>query len=668
MNHKKLNHKKTHRNCLAALLALAMISAPHASADGTAFGEPEGATRTDGNLVAGLAFNASTDGTAQVNRVGYWDQGGDGLDRDHVVGLFQRDPTNPNYNWKLLAKATVTSASPLEGGYRWADLGTTILLSNTTADGDYGRYAVLAETGSDPWGNRSDGVKPSFDPAIVASIATFSSFWYEAQAAIEDVGTVYGFMGNENVFAGPNIGYKASLDNRPASTTILVRSGGANPSDLDAPATFTATVSGSTPTGSVRFYDGGTTLLDTVGLNSSFEASLTASTLAVGVHNITAQYVGDSGNYPSTSDAVPHTVTGPLTLFGTPSGTTRTDYFAGAGIQFNANASGTAQINQVGFWDQGGDGLAEAHTVGIFQRDPETPNFRWKLLAKATVPAGSAAPLQGGYRWVSLGTIITLPDTLPAGADADYGQYAILADGGTDPMGGAAGDDTVPLVDGGAIAESIAHHPSSYWFLESDNEAIENMAAGDSAAFNGHDFVWFGPNARFAPDTGTITAYDTWIAGTSGYFPGVTDSLVVGPNADPDKDGKPNFLEFALNSKPNDGGSDGAVFVKLATVNSVPNVLTLTAAVRSTVGTFAADGNNQKATDTADSLTYIIEAASDLTAWGVPVVTELTGADATAIQTGLPLPDSGWVYKTFRTDGAAPDDPADFIRVKITSP
>jgi hypothetical protein len=52
-----MNHKKTQRNCLAALLGLAMISEPQVSADGIAFGKPEGATRTDGDLVAGLALN-----------------------------------------------------------------------------------------------------------------------------------------------------------------------------------------------------------------------------------------------------------------------------------------------------------------------------------------------------------------------------------------------------------------------------------------------------------------------------------------------------------------------------------------------------------------------------------------------------------------------------------
>ena len=42
-----------------------------------------------------------------------------------------------------------------------------------------------------------------------------------------------------------------------------------------------------------------------------------------------------------------------------------------------------------------------------------------------------------------------------------------------------------------------------------------------------------------------------------GYFPSVTDALIVGRNADPDKDGHPNFLEFALNASPGSSSSSG---------------------------------------------------------------------------------------------------------------
>lgn len=140
------------------------------------------------------------------------------------------------------------------------------------------------------------------------------------------------------------------------------------------------------------------------------------------------------------------------------------------------------------------------------------------------------------------------------------------------------------------------------------------------------------------------------------------------PGDDPDKDGKPNIVEFALDSNPALGSARGKVFVKTATVGGTPGVLTLTAAVRSGAS-FAADGNNRKAVVAADGLTYVVEAANTLLDWGTPVVGEVTDpGDLAAIQAGLPAADGGWVYKTFATDGSAPSDPAEFIRVKVTSP
>jgi autotransporter-associated beta strand protein len=161
---------------------------------------------------------------------------------------------------------------------------------------------------------------------------------------------------------------------------------------------------------------------------------------------------------------------------------------------------------------------------------------------------------------------------------------------------------------------------------------------------------------------GPKTPYENWIAGFS--VGSLTD-----PTDDPDRDGKPNFLEFALNSSPADGGSQGKVFTKLATVSGTPNVLTLTIASRSGAA-FAAAANNQQAVVAADSLTYLIEASNTLADWGAPLVEEVTGADATAIQATLtpPAPDAGWIYHTFRTDGDAASDASNFIRVKVTSP
>ena len=86
----------------------------------------------------------------------------------------------------------------------------------------------------------------------------------------------------------------------PSTTTV---SSSANPLEIGVSVTLTATVtptSGTgTPTGTVTFTDTSTsTTLGTETLSSG-QATLTTSSLAVGTHNITAQYSGDSNFLPS---------------------------------------------------------------------------------------------------------------------------------------------------------------------------------------------------------------------------------------------------------------------------------------------------------------------------------------------------------------------------------
>ncbi len=86
----------------------------------------------------------------------------------------------------------------------------------------------------------------------------------------------------------------------PLSSVALSLSSGSTPSNLGSTLTFTASVTGTAPTGNVAFYDG-TTLLGNSTLNSSFQASFTSSTLAIGSHTITAKYAGNATHAASTS-------------------------------------------------------------------------------------------------------------------------------------------------------------------------------------------------------------------------------------------------------------------------------------------------------------------------------------------------------------------------------
>lgn len=86
-----------------------------------------------------------------------------------------------------------------------------------------------------------------------------------------------------------------------------------NPSSYGSSVTFTATVTPSTggagtPTGSVTFKEGASTLA-TVPLDGSGQAALITSTLTVGTHTITAEFVGTGGYLDSQGTSANHDVT-----------------------------------------------------------------------------------------------------------------------------------------------------------------------------------------------------------------------------------------------------------------------------------------------------------------------------------------------------------------------
>ncbi len=99
-----------------------------------------------------------------------------------------------------------------------------------------------------------------------------------------------------------------------ATTTTLVSS--ANPAASGASVTFTATVTGNAPTGSVNFMDGTGSISNcavvalAAGSGNSRTAACTTTTLSVGTHSIAARYSGNATNATSTSTTISETITG----------------------------------------------------------------------------------------------------------------------------------------------------------------------------------------------------------------------------------------------------------------------------------------------------------------------------------------------------------------------
>ena len=92
----------------------------------------------------------------------------------------------------------------------------------------------------------------------------------------------------------------------PTRTSLLSST---NPAALGSNITFTANVAGNAgqPSGTIRFYDG-TTLLGSADTNATGTAVFQTSALALGSHNIAANFTGDAQNSPSTSSILAQVV------------------------------------------------------------------------------------------------------------------------------------------------------------------------------------------------------------------------------------------------------------------------------------------------------------------------------------------------------------------------
>jgi hypothetical protein len=92
----------------------------------------------------------------------------------------------------------------------------------------------------------------------------------------------------------------------PTVTPTIVLTSSANPAIYGQPVTLTATVTPSTATGSITFYDGVNVLGDS-GVQGG-QATFTTSMLGSGVHSLKGYYSGDPADTASTSAQLPQTV------------------------------------------------------------------------------------------------------------------------------------------------------------------------------------------------------------------------------------------------------------------------------------------------------------------------------------------------------------------------
>jgi parallel beta-helix repeat protein len=204
-----------------------------------------------------------------------------------------------------------------------------------------------------PAGGLPTGTVTFFDGTATLGTATYSGMSAQLTTSALAIGThsvTAKYSGDAN--------YAGSTSSALTQTVTLIQTGttvssSKNPSTFGQSVIFTASVqisSGSSPTGTVTFFDGATALGTSTLSGSS--AQLSTSALAIGSHTITAKYSGDSNFAGSTSPVLTETVN-PIPTATTVSSSNNPSTL-GQGVTFTANVqigSGSSPTGTVMFLD-----------------------------------------------------------------------------------------------------------------------------------------------------------------------------------------------------------------------------------------------------------------------------------------------------------------------------
>ena len=177
--------------------------------------------------------------------------------------------------------------------------------------------------------------------------------------------TTYGVTITVGAASPTSLSVTVSMVAGSPTTTTLTSS--ANPSALGANVTFTASVTGVSPTGTVNFTDGGNTItgcgaIALSGSGNTRTAQCSSSALTAGTHSIAAAYGGGAGNSPSSSTALSQVVN--KTTSTTAIVSSKNPSTFGASVSFTATVAGIAPTGSVNFKD-GGSSIAGCSAVAL---------------------------------------------------------------------------------------------------------------------------------------------------------------------------------------------------------------------------------------------------------------------------------------------------------------
>lgn len=172
--------------------------------------------RNDFTGVVGFRFS-STNATTEINYLGFVDQGGDGLNAPHTVGLYLWNGSN--YALQRSVTVGAGTAAPLHNGYRWVDV-PTITLSNLGVT-FWMVTASVASGDGDAWGD-SFGA-PLAPPFLPSNAGSLDPAIGELNFAPGDAGyydAVNTSVTSPNVYFGPGAGFYSFYNAGNIATAI----------------------------------------------------------------------------------------------------------------------------------------------------------------------------------------------------------------------------------------------------------------------------------------------------------------------------------------------------------------------------------------------------------------------------------------------------------------
>src|SRR5256714_13672906 len=299
----------------------------------------------------------------------------------------------------------------------------------------------------DRWGDYS---AMSLDPADGCA------FWYVNEYYSSQTN---GNAGNWQTRIG-SFRFPSCASLHPTTTTLA---SSLNPATINASVTFTATVSGSNPTGTVNFTDGGSSIagcaaVALTGAGNSRTAVCSTSSLSVGTHSIVANYGGDAANATSSSSPLSQVITAVATTT-TMVASSANPATVGATVTFTATVAGTNPTGSVSFIADGGAPLAGCGAVALTgSGNSRTATCSTSSLAVGTHSivanysgdAGNAASSSATLSQVISNSteVVWVDDAVPAGA--------------------------LPASDGGDAWNWISSNPTPY----SGTQAHQSVLAG----------------------------------------------------------------------------------------------------------------------------------------------------------------------------------------------